>query len=119
MRRFILAIAMSFVVTFGVAVTVATPAHAAWSSCNAEYVCLYPGTNGEGVPWIHAMPTIGCWNMGAGATNKASSVWNRTGETVWLRDTDGCGGFAYSVLNGGRVSNLGAYSDRVNSVETR
>lgn len=105
--------------TAGLVGATGTPAFAAWSSCPAEAICLYPALNGVGVPDLLFPPTFGCSQLAQGLRNDAESAWNRAGETVWLRDGDNCSGASYSILNGGRVSHLGSFRNLTNSVETR
>lgn len=116
--RFFKHVMAALILAVGSLVVFASPAQAAWSSCPVEYVCLYPNTNGNGVPRIILIPNsgFGCRSVGLGDTNMASSVWNRTGETVWLTDYTDCSGWQYSVLNGAKVSNLGSYDNDTEGV---
>lgn len=118
LSRRTIALIAAMVLALSLTLAHASPASAAWGSCNTGYVCLYPATNGEGVPRIIFIPDsgYGCRSVGQGSYNMADSVWNRTGETVWLTDYSDCSGWQYSVLNGGRVSDLGGYKNDTEGV---
>jgi hypothetical protein len=118
-RKAIAFTAATLLTTAGLTGVTSSPASAAWSSCPVEAICLYPALDGVGVPDILFLPTFGCRQLAQGARNNAESVWNRAGETAWLRDGDNCSGSQYSVLNGARVSHLGSFRNLTNSVETR
>lgn len=117
MKRIIAAIAATILTTI-VLIAPASPAQAAWGSCPVEYVCLYPDSNGNGVPRIILVPNsgYGCRSVGQGDYNRANSVWNRAGETIWLTDYNDCSGWQYSVLNTGRVSDLGSRNNDTEAV---
>lgn len=104
--------------TLAVTLTTASPAQAAWGSCQAEYICLYPDSNGNGVPRIILIPNsgYGCRSVGQGAYNMANSVWNRTGITITLTDYSNCSGWQYTVANGARVSDLGIKNNDTEAV---
>lgn len=114
----LVAAVVAFILTLAGLLAVASPASAAWGSCPVEYVCLYPDANGGGVPRIILIPNsgYGCRSVGQGDYNMASSVWNRTGETVWLTDYRDCSGWQYSILNGAKVSTLGGYNNDTEGV---
>lgn len=118
-RRPAVLVSAILLTVIGFIAAIAKPASAAWSSCPAEAICLYPALNGVGVPVLKYPPTFGCNQLEQGTRNDAESAWNRAGETVWLRDGDNCSGSSYSILNGGRVSHLGSFRNLTNSVETR
>lgn len=113
LKKMLAVFALAVTVTAGTLAATGVPAQAAWSSCPVEYICLYNDTNGNGVPWIYLIPNsgYGCRSVGMGTYNMASSVWNRTGETIWLTDYNNCSGWQYSVSNGAKVSNLGSYNN--------
>lgn len=79
-RRAVVALLVSLAVAFGV-FAVATPAHAAWSSCSIGWVCVWDGNAGSGSP-LYSAPIQGagtCHNISSWANDQANSFYNHMG----------------------------------------
>lgn len=105
MKR-ILSVLATLLVGGTMAVAIATPAQAAWSSCLDRNVCFFADSGGGGPLLAYAAPSHTGWiAMPAGWNDVVSSVWNRLTVDVIVCENNPCGsGRQLRIYSGQQVS---------------
>lgn len=108
MMKKVAAALAAFMLTLGITLAGATPAHAVLSDCPSNRLCLWTNISYGGTLWVFDINTIaqqpgGCLNMTASANNTFTSMWLNVGlvgnTAVRLYDGSNCSAFSVRVYS--------------------
>lgn len=100
-KRRLMVLLVALLGTTGVGAVAASPAHAAWSSCNSGNNCFWDLHSGTGTPYQSTpIGNMVCQTLPTAQRNKASSIKNfKAGTRIWYYGQTSCQGAPVAALD--------------------
>jgi hypothetical protein len=115
--KFLKALLVIAMVTAGVSIITAMPASAIASDC-VNHQCVFTSANYTGSHQSFTLSVGQCVNLAYPFVESVSSLWNGTGQTVFIADGYGCTGTWWQFnLHGGNPNLTGAANNSALSVK--